>query len=209
MIKKDQIFYSESDVTSDQGWQSILGICALHLFHPKCTHTGVNTHTPWTHTRSSVQPFLCSCARGAVGGSVPCSRAPQSWYWGWRERCTFTPPTYNSCRTWDWNSRPLGYESDSLTIRPRLPLYVLKYVLCTCKPKIWAELHDKRFLLNIKKPVIKSQSFIFYKIFTLYAQKSNVLRGFFIMFCLRGRKAARSVLGCAVRNINCKQIWYF
>ncbi len=26
-------------------------------------------------------------------GSVPCSRAPQSWYyWGWRERCTFTPP---------------------------------------------------------------------------------------------------------------------
>ncbi len=27
-----------------------------------------------------------------------CSRAPQSWYWRWRECCTFTPPTYNSCR---------------------------------------------------------------------------------------------------------------
>ncbi len=49
------------------------------------------------------------------------ARAPQSWYWGWRERCTFTPPTYNSCRTWVSNSQPLDYESDSLTIRPRLP----------------------------------------------------------------------------------------
>ncbi len=64
---------------------------------------------------------LCCGARGAVGGSVPCSRAPQSWYWGWRERCT--PPTYNSCRTWDSNSQPLGYESNSLTIRPRLPQF--------------------------------------------------------------------------------------
>ncbi len=26
--------------------------------HPKCTHTAVNTHTPWTHTRSSGQPFM-------------------------------------------------------------------------------------------------------------------------------------------------------
>ncbi len=30
-------------------------------------------------------------------------------------------PTYNSCRTWDSNSQPLDYESDSLTIRPQLP----------------------------------------------------------------------------------------
>ncbi len=29
----------------------------------------------------------------------------------------------NSCRTWDLNSQPLGYESDSLTIRPWLPLH--------------------------------------------------------------------------------------
>ncbi len=41
---------------------------SLHLTHPK-----------WTHTRSSGQP--CYGARGAVGGSVPCSRTPQSWYW--------------------------------------------------------------------------------------------------------------------------------
>ncbi len=82
------------DVTYDQVWWPILGICALHLTHPKCTHTAVNTHTP-----GAVGSHLCCGARGAVGGSVPCSRvSPQSWYWGWRECSTFTPPTYNSCR---------------------------------------------------------------------------------------------------------------
>ncbi len=40
---------------------------------------------------------------------------------GGRERCTFTPPTYNPCRYRDSNVRPLGCKSDSLTIRPRLP----------------------------------------------------------------------------------------
>ncbi len=77
---------------------------SLHLTHPK-----------WTHTRSSGQP--CYSARGAVGGSVPCSRTPQSWYWRRRERWLFTPPTNNPCRTWDSNPQP----SDSLSIRPRLP----------------------------------------------------------------------------------------
>ncbi len=99
-----------SEVTWSEVWWPILGICALHLTHPKCTHISVNTHTPWTHTRSSGQPFMLR-RPGAVGGSVPCSRAPQSWYWGWRERCTFTPPTYNSCRP-------------ETEIRPRLPPYI-------------------------------------------------------------------------------------
>ncbi len=85
-------------------------------FNPsKCTLTAVNTHT-----RSSGQPY-CG-ARGAVGGSVPCSRvSPQSWYWRWREHLLFTPPSDNPCRTWESNLQPLGYKSNSLTIRPRLP----------------------------------------------------------------------------------------
>ncbi len=45
------------------------------------------THPKWTHTRSSGQP--CYSTRGAVGGSVPCSRTPQSWYW----RRILPPPT--------------------------------------------------------------------------------------------------------------------
>ncbi len=43
-------------------------MCSLHLTHPKCMRP-----------RSSVQLFYN--ARGAVRGSVTCSRAPQSWYW--------------------------------------------------------------------------------------------------------------------------------
>ncbi len=53
-----KVTLKESDVTCGQVWLPILGICALHLTHPKCTHTAVNTHTPWTHTRSSGQPFM-------------------------------------------------------------------------------------------------------------------------------------------------------
>ncbi len=115
---------SESDVTYDQVWWPILGICALHLTHPKCTHTAVNTHTPWTHTQSSGQPFMLrrpgsSWGFGALlkGTSVVVLRVE-------RERCTFTPPTYNSC--WPETRTPFDYESDSLTIRPGLPM--------TCKP---------------------------------------------------------------------------
>ncbi len=36
-------------MTYDQVWRLILGICALHLSHPKCIHTAVNTHTVNTH----------------------------------------------------------------------------------------------------------------------------------------------------------------
>ncbi len=96
-------------------WWPILRICALHLT--------VNTHTHREHTPGEVGSHLCCGPRGAVGGSVSFSRAHQSWYWRWRERCTFTPPhpTYNSSQTWDSNLQPLDYESDSLTIRSWLP----------------------------------------------------------------------------------------
>ncbi len=63
---------------------------SLHLTHPERIRT-------W----SSVQPSYG--ARGAVRGSVPCSRALQSWYW-----TQFLP-------AWDSNWRTLGYKPDSLT----------------------------------------------------------------------------------------------
>ncbi len=107
------------DVMCGQVWWPILRICALHLTHPSA-HTAVNTHTHTAvsseHTPGAVSSHLCCGARGAVGGLVPCSRvSPQSWYWGWRERCTFTPPTYNPCWTWDlWATslslHPLGHD---------------------------------------------------------------------------------------------------
>ncbi len=93
-----------SMVTHTRNWSS--------AFNPsKCTHTAVSSE----HTH-------CEHAPGAVGSH--CSRAPQSWYWRWRECCSFTIPTFNSCQTWDSNPQPLDYKSDSLTIRPRLPLMI-------------------------------------------------------------------------------------
>ncbi len=74
-------------------------LCSAINPYPKCTHTAVNTHTHREHTpRASGQPVgshLCCGARGAVGGSVPCSRALKV------ERALdiHSPPTYNPCRT--------------------------------------------------------------------------------------------------------------
>ncbi len=101
-------------VTHTRKWSS--------AFNPsKCTHTAVSSeHTHCEHAPGAVGSH-CSSAQGAIGGSVPCSRAPQSWYWRWRERCSFTIPIFNPCRTWDSNPQPLDYKYDSLTIRPRLP----------------------------------------------------------------------------------------
>ncbi len=56
-------------------------------------------------------------------GVRPCSR---SWYWHLNTSVVVlkedTPPTNNPCRTWDSNPQPSAYKSDSLSIRPRLPL---------------------------------------------------------------------------------------
>ncbi len=110
---------SESEVTYGQVWWPILGICALHLTHPKCTHTAVNTHTVNTHPEQWAAIYAAApgeqlgvwcLAQGHLSRGIE----------GGESAFKFTPPTYNSCRTWDSNSQPLDYESDSLTIRPRL-----------------------------------------------------------------------------------------
>ncbi len=105
---------SDSDVTCGHVWLPILGISALHLTHPKCTHTAVNTHTPWTHTRSSRQPFMqrrpgSSWGFGALlkGTSVVVLKV--------EEYIHSPPPTIPA------GPETRSYESDSLTIRPRLP----------------------------------------------------------------------------------------
>ncbi len=59
--------------------------------YQKCTHT--HTHTHREHTPGAVGSHLCCGARGTVGGLVPCSRAPQSWYWRWRESTVHSLPT--------------------------------------------------------------------------------------------------------------------
>ncbi len=68
------------------------------------THTAVNTHAPWTHTRSSGQPFMLRCP-GSSWGFGALLKGTSSWYWRWRESTVHSfPPTYNSRRTWRWGS---------------------------------------------------------------------------------------------------------
>ncbi len=112
---KNNSIINNNNVMYCQVWWPILEIGALHLTHPSA-HTAVSSE----HAPGAVGSH-CSSARGAIGGSVPCSRTPQSWYWGWRERWLIILPTNNPCRTWDSNPQPLDYKSNSLTIRPRLP----------------------------------------------------------------------------------------
>ncbi len=81
-------------------------------FNPsKCTHTVVNTHIVNTHRAVGSQ---CCDARGAVGGSVPGSRVPQSWYWRWRECSLVTRDSNPQPRV----TSPMLYP---WALRPRLP----------------------------------------------------------------------------------------
>ncbi len=79
-------------------------------------------HTHHEHTPRAVGNHLCCSTRGfgalLKGTSVVVLRV---------EEGTFTPLIFNSCRSWDSDSQPLGYESDSLTIRPRLPLFCVHF----------------------------------------------------------------------------------
>ncbi len=87
-------------------------------FNPsKCTQTVVNTHThTHTHTKQGV----------AIGSSVPCSRvSAQSWYWRWKR--------LQSLLDLRLEPQPLGYKSDSLTIKPQLPRTWMRCALFTSK----------------------------------------------------------------------------
>ncbi len=103
----------------NQVWWPILGICALHLTHVH-THSSEHTHTTWTHTRSSGQPFMLqrpgsSWGFGALlkGTSVVVLKV---------EIALYIHSLYlQFLLAWDSKSQPYDYESDSLTIRLRLP----------------------------------------------------------------------------------------
>ncbi len=93
---------------------------------------------------------------------------------GGREHWSFTPPTDNSCWTWDSNPQPLGYKSDYLTIRQWLP------------PILLSTLASTNTLLKIKVPKwvfscnAVEQSFLvpqrtFYFFFNSFCSLKNLL----------------------------------
>ncbi len=123
-------FESESDVTYGQVWWPILGICALHLTYPKCTHTHSSEHTHIVNTHPEQWAAIYAAAPGEQLGVRCLAQGHLSR--GWRE-CSRAPtlrvervldihsPHLQFLPARDSNSQPLDYESDSLAIRPRLP----------------------------------------------------------------------------------------
>ncbi len=73
--------------------------CWIH--HNTCPPVPISQSgpaTPWTHIWSSGQPLMLRSPGSSCGFGVLLKNT-SSWYWRWRECCTFTPPTDNSCRT--------------------------------------------------------------------------------------------------------------
>ncbi len=58
----------------------------------------MNTHTHREHTPGAVGSYLCCGAWGAVGGSVPCSRASRRGIEGGERALYIHSPTYNRCQ---------------------------------------------------------------------------------------------------------------
>ncbi len=73
----NQTVESESDMTYDQVYGDPYSEFVFCIYPILSAHTQQWTHTHREHTPEAVGSHLCCGARGAVGGSVPCSRAPQ------------------------------------------------------------------------------------------------------------------------------------
>ncbi len=99
--------------------------CALHFIHPKWTHTVVNTHTPWTHTQRGGHPFML-WRPGSSWGFGALLKGTSSWYWRWRECCTFTPPLTNPAGP-RFKHATFQLWVQLSTIRPRLPTTLWDY----------------------------------------------------------------------------------
>ncbi len=96
----------------------VLCIYPIQVHTHSSEHT-LWTHTPWTHTRSSEQPFMLQRPGSSWGFGALLSRGIE----GERVLYIHSPPHRQFLPAQDSNSQPLGYKSDSLTIRPRLPLF--------------------------------------------------------------------------------------
>ncbi len=193
-------------VTCGQVWWPLLGICALHLTHPKCTHTHSREHTHThssehthhehtpgtvnTHTHTAVNTHTHTAVNTHTHTAVNTHTHTQQWththpeQWTHTQSSEHTPRAVNThpeqwthtvnthpeqwaavyavvpgeqlwvrclaqghlrrgieggervlyihslhlqvLPAWDSNSQPFDYESDSLTIMPRLPLISCK-----------------------------------------------------------------------------------
>ncbi len=118
--RKRQRSVKWSEVTYDQVWWPILGICALHLTHPKYTHRSEHTHTMNTHLEQWAAIY--AAVPGEQLGVRCLAQGHLSLVLRVKRALYIHSPHLQFLPAWDSNPQPLDYESDSLTIRPRLPL---------------------------------------------------------------------------------------
>ncbi len=110
----------ERDVTYRQVWWPILGIRALHLPIQVHTHSSEHTHTPWTHTRRSGQLFMLRHP-GSGWGFGALLKSTSVVVLKVERALDIHSPHQKSLPDRHSNLQPFDYESDSLTIRPRIP----------------------------------------------------------------------------------------
>ncbi len=96
------------EMTYGQVWSHTRNSCSAFNPSKARTHTHTHTHTQQWAAIAAPREQLGFSALFKVTSVVVL-------------KVEDFPPTYNPCRTWDSNSQPLDYKSDSLTIRPWLP----------------------------------------------------------------------------------------
>ncbi len=149
---------SKTEVTCGQVWWPIFGICAP-AFNP-----AKYTHTPWTHTRSSGQPYCCGAQESSWGFSALLKSLPSIVVLRMEESAGYSlpPPTIPArpeTRTYN-----LRVTCPSLTIRPRLP------------QKLWKLPSPTVFLRQFPKtPIVLGLCLIFWIMF-LIQQAISILQ---------------------------------
>ncbi len=111
-------------------------------FNPSKVHTHSSEHTHTVNTRRSGQPFYAAVPGEQLG--VRCLAQEHLSRGIEMERALYIhSPHLQFLPARDSNSQPFDYESDSLTIRPRLP----RSSSCTTNKQDWPH-SNNQFLLN-------------------------------------------------------------
>ncbi len=106
------------DVAYSQVWWPILGIRALHLPIQVHTHSSEHTHTHTMNTHPEQWAAIYAVVPGEQLGTrclIEVLKVERALY--------IRSPHLQSLPDQDSNSQPFNYESESLTIRPRLLLH--------------------------------------------------------------------------------------
>ncbi len=105
----------------DHLWLPILRICALHLTHPRCTHSSAHTQQ-WIHIHLEQWAAILCCSRENLGVPWLAQGHLSRGIEGGERALYIHSPHPQSLPARDSNSHPFDHESTFITISPQLPL---------------------------------------------------------------------------------------